>query len=397
MLARARLIAVLALVATATAPGAAQEPPAELQSWRVPGWSFTPGVSIGAVYDTNAAILGPDPSGHTPSDSLVQVDPFGQLEFFSARTSFSSGYHGSLRRYAELTGLDGLDHRMYASLRHRLTRRVSIFLDESYQRTPTTDVLQLSGVPFQRTGTRYNLATGGIEARLTRSLDLMSRYENSWVDFIEPTVPLSDGVVQGVQTSLTRRLGARTSLGGEYLYHAADLNDGLRKYVVNSAGGVFRYRVAERTSLDLAGGMSYLIDRARDERHSDPYVRAALLHHMSRATVGTEYRRSYSPSFTLGGSQRSHQATAFLDMPFRRNRFYLQESVSWRRADPLNAFEPALDSTWLHSTLGYALRRWLRVEGYHTFSSQDNSLAGGRVTRHLAGVQLIVSEPMRIR
>ena len=104
-----------------------------------------------------------------------------------------------------------------------------------------------------------------------------------------------------------------------------------------------------------------------------------------------------APSFFLGGSHLSDEARAYVDMPFSRNRFYVQESAAWRRTHPVVDLDPALDSIWVHSTLGYAIQRWLRVEGYHAYTAQDNRLAGGRITRHVAGVQMVVSEPMRIR
>jgi hypothetical protein len=390
--------AVLALCAGAPASVLAQQAETELQSWRIPGWSFTPGVSIGAVFDSNVAIAGPDVSGSTKSDTLLQVDPFGQLEFFSARTSFSSGYRGAVRRYFELRDLDSVDHRGYATLRHRITRRVSLFLDESFQQSPTTDALELNGLPFQRLGSRYNLLMGGVDARLTKSLDLNSRYEMTYVDFLgDGTAPLNGGRVHGVHTALTHRFGERLSAGGEYGVRTADLNNGASQYMFHNAGGVLQYRTGERTTLDLSGGLTYLIDHTRNVTRSGPYVKAALVHHAQRATFGGEYNHSYAPSFALDGTHRSDEARAYIDMPFRRNRLYLQGSAAWRRTDPFVSTEAALDSRWVRSTLGYAIQRWLRLEGYHTFTSQDNRLAGGRVTRHLAGVQVVVSEPMRIR
>ena len=388
--------AVLAL--SAGVPGYAQESQqTELQSWRVPGWSFTPGFAIGPVFDDNVAIAGRDEFGNTASDTLLEVEPFGQLEFFSARTTFSSGYRGSLRRYFELSNLDGVEHRLYASLRHRLTRRVTLFVDQSFQQSPTTDALELNGLPFVRVGSRYSLASAGIEARLTKSLDLATQYEMTYADFLSEDTPLRGGFVQGGYTSLTHRLGERASVGGEYSLRLADLNDGATQYTFQSVGSVFQYRTGEYTTLHLSGGMTHVAERSRDVTRSGPYWKAELVHRLERATVGAGYERSYTPSFALGGTQRSHQLRGYVEMPFRRNRLYVQESASWRRTDPFISDEPALDSMWIRSTLGYAIRRWLRLEGHHTFTSQDNRLAGGRVTRHVAGIQMVVSEPMRIR
>lgn len=388
---------VLALGAGRAGVLAQEAQQSELQSWRVSGWSFTPGVAVGAGYDSNVAIAGPDEFGNTASDRLMRIEPFGQLEFFSPRTSFSSGYRGALRRYFEFSDLDGLDHSLYATLRHRITRRVSFFLDESFQRAPTTDSLELNGLPFQRIGTRYNLLAGGVDARVTKSLDLTTGYEISHADFVGESPTLNDGVVQRVHGALTHRIGARASVGGEYGVRYADLNAGASRFLFQNAGGVVQFRSGEHTTLDFAGGLTHVVDQVRNDTRTGPYVRAAIVHHAARAVVGAEYQRSYSPSFALSGAQRSHEVRGYVNMPFRRNRLYVQESGSFRRADPFSVLEPALDSMWLRSTLGYALRRWLRLEGHHQFTAQDNQLAGGRVTRHVAGVQMVVSEPMRIR
>ena len=81
---------------------------------RFPGWTFTPGVVFGALYDTNVALA---VARREPEDRVrqaVQIEPFGQLEFFSPRTTFSAGYRGTLRRYVDLGELDGIDHRALA-------------------------------------------------------------------------------------------------------------------------------------------------------------------------------------------------------------------------------------------------------------------------------------------
>src|SRR5258708_39719038 len=109
-------LGALALCATVAAPAAAQDQPTEFQSWRLPGGTFTPGVILGALYDTNVAIASPDVNKKTAADKLFQLAPFGRLDYFSPRTTFSSGYQSSLRRSFELGSLDGTDHHAHLSL-----------------------------------------------------------------------------------------------------------------------------------------------------------------------------------------------------------------------------------------------------------------------------------------
>jgi hypothetical protein len=52
---------------------------------------------------------------------------------------------------------------------------------------------------------------------------------------------------------------------------------------------------------------------------------------------------------------------------------------------------------WVHTVIGYTVQRWFRLEGYHSLTHQNTPVPGGQITRNLAGVQFVVSEPVRIR
>ncbi len=84
-------------------------------------------------------------------------------------------------------------------------------------------------------------------------------------------------------------------------------------------------------------------------------------------------------------------------MPFPRNRLYVNGSAAWRRSNPFVASDLRLDTIWLRSTVGYGLTRWLRLEGYYAFTRQDSQVTGGEINRQRAGVQVVISQPMRIR
>lgn len=393
-----RFAAALLWAALCSAPAAAQDQSAEFPSWNIPGWTFTPGVVVGARYDSNVTLTSPGFGQEIPSDTLFQIEPFGQLEYFSPRTTLNAGYRGSLRRYMELEALNNVDHRASFSLRERLTRRVTVFVSENFAQTPTTDLLQLNGVPFQRGGARYNAITGGVEARLSRTMDLSTRYELTWVDFDREDTLLTGGVVHGVRSSLSHRFTERVSLGGEYEFRWADLNEGTRNQIFQDAGAVVRYRVGEITTFEAAGGIAHLDDRSRGVRRTGPYLRAELVHRARRATVGGEFRRSYVPSVAFGGTNQTETIRGYIHMPLRNNRLYIQESATWHRTNPLDTTTVLpLRSAWLQTTVGYAVQRWLRLEGYHALTRQDTRLAGGRISRNVAGVQVVLSEPVRIR
>ncbi len=398
-LARRTALVVALLAAPAAATFAQSQPePDEFQSWRLPGWTITPGVTLGALWDSNVAIAFPKVAGESPaSDSLWTMEPFGQVEYYDARTSFSGGYHGFLRRYSQYSALDAFDARGEASYRERLTRRVTLFLNEYYLRSATTDFVELNGVPFQRLGSRYNNFAGGIESRLTRSLDFSARYELTWVDFEKKSAALAGGFVNGVHTDLTHRFNERVSFGGEYSLRWADLNQGVNLLTFQDAGAVVQYHAGPRTQLEFAGGIAHLLDRTRDITRTGPYVRANISHRAERFTAGAEYLRSYVPSLAFGGTNQSQEARVWVQMPISRNRWYLQEAAAWRRTDPFIALELPLNSMWINTLLGYEIQRWFRIEVYDQFTRQDTRLVHGQINRQLVGVQFVVAQPMRIR
>ena len=94
------------------------------------------------------------------------------------------------------------------------------------------------------------------------------------------------------------------------------------------------------------------------------------------------------PSLAFGGTNQSQEARGYVQMPLDRNRFYVQESAAWRRTDPF-VTDRARRSTRssLQTVFGYAVQKWFRIEGYHAFTTQDNRVAAGKISRHVAGVQ----------
>ena len=396
-----RVALVVALVALGTpvfTQQAGTQEGGELNPWAVPGWSFVPGLTISGVYDTNVALASaPADTQRTQGDRLYIAQPFGQLRYFGRRTNFSTGYGGYLRRYSDFDQLNGFDQRGYLTLRHLATRHVTVFLHDTYMDVPSTDEVELNGVPFSRTGSRFNTLAAGAQARLTKFTDLSVRYDQTWVSFDRKDTLLTGGWVNGVRTELARRLTERASLGAEYGIRFADLNEGTRQVLFQDAGGTFKYAAGPHTSFSLGAGLSHLADDAQHETRTGPYIRAGVTHDGERATIGAGYERMFVPSFGFGGSNQSQELRAFVQMPLDRNRTYVQGSAAWRRSDPFLAGELKLDTIWLRSTVGYALARWLRLEGFYAFTRQDSQVTGGEIHRHRTGVQIVISQPVRIR
>ncbi|HEX6974761.1 MAG TPA: hypothetical protein VF147_10180, partial [Vicinamibacterales bacterium] len=339
----------------------------------------------------------PADTQQTQGDQLFTFEPFGTLEYVSPRTEFTGGYRGNIRRYMDVNQLNGFDQRGFVSLKRQASRRLSFFVSDSYAHVPTTDEVELNGVPFTRTGSRTNTAAAGVEGRLNRFTSLAVRYDLSWVDFDRTDTLLTGGFVNAVRANVSHAINERTHVGGEYGIRLADLNEGTRQVTFQDAGGTLGYALGPHTDLSLAGGVSFLNDRTLNESRTGPYVRAGITHATDRLMSGVSFERSFVPSFGFGGSSQSEELRTFVRMPFQQNRLYVDGSAAWRRSNPFIAQELKLDTIWLRSTVGYGLTRWLRLEGYYAFTRQDSQVTGGEINRHRAGMQVVLSQPMRIR
>lgn len=398
---RSALVAGLACLAAA--PAQAQEP-AEVGGYVLPGWTFTPGFTLSSLYDSNVSLAGRSAeTGTTEGDNLVVLVPSARVSLIAPRTTFSAGYRGYLRRYLDIEQLNGYDQRADLHLRHQATPRVTWFVQNEFSESPTTDLVQLNGLPFARLGTRANIFGGGVDARLTKYTDLHVKYENTWTTFDRQQEVLSDGIVNGgtvngVRAALRRRLSERLAVGAEGRVRRSDLRRVDPRVIwLQNAGALLDYRLTPHVTVTVAAGLSRLTDSRFDTTRQSPYYRAQLDRSVEHMSAGVAFERSYMPSFGFSGSNDTQELRGYVHLPFSQNRLYVQSDGLWRRSNPFFADEIRLDTWIVTNTVGYALTRWMRVQASHAYSRQDSIITGGEVDRHRAGVQLVVSQPMRIR
>ena len=396
--------AVVVALALSGGAASAQDRPSDFDNWVIPGWTFTPSIAVAGGWDSNIAMTSPEVLGRpTDSDRLFIIEPYGQFDFHSSRTEFVAGYKGLLRRYVTADELNGFDQRGYLSFRHLATRRLSVFANNQYEDAPTTDELELNGVLFARVGSRTNRMSAGADFRVTKFTDLSVGYENTWVAFDNETAFLRGGVMHAVRADYTARLSERTRLGGEYRIRRSNINDDTRIMWFHDIGGVLEQQLSPHVTLGVAAGYSLLEDPAIERQRGGLYFRSDLTGRTDHFSVGAGYERSYAPSFGFGGANASQELRGFVHMPFMRNRLYANGTGLWRRTNPLLTDELDLDTFTVDTAVGYGLSRWLRLEGFYQFSRQDShfTLAGvdttAAIDRHRLGVQVVVSQPMRIR
>jgi hypothetical protein len=349
-----------------------------------------------------------NPGTNPPSDYGSPITPAASLDYTGKFTRFSSGYSGSFVKYVNLYSLDSFQQSLRAMVERRVNARLTVFGTESFSAAPTTDVLQLAGVPFYRIGARSNAATGGLRAALTKHTTLRSTYALRSVTFDNTAFSanqLQGGHAHEVSTGLDYAVSSRLVVGGEYELTRAIVNSrsspGLRgpedRFNIQSGLLTAQYQVASGTTLAGGIGVSRLGAGLMHAARTGPEVQASLSQRAGRAVVSASYRRAYIPSFGFGGTFQNEQWMANVRTPIGHTRLYVDGSISWLNYDALDTDRPSLQTSLLSSTLGYNATRWLSLEGFYGRTQQDSQVAGGQLQRNQLGFRVVAAKPVKLR
>jgi hypothetical protein len=397
-IARPNVCAAVALVLLAgTLPVAAQTF-READPGRTPGWVFTPTFVFSVAHDDNVTLAGHQ--APTASDTLTVLTPVTDVQYRGRHNWIGAGYDGSWSVYHTLDQLNAYDQNLRFDSRHDLNRRVALLFHEQYSLHPTTDVVELLGVPFLRTGSRLNDARGEIKVLAARHTSISASYSHELVKFEEnPEFAqfLHGGHAHAISGGLDQQLSPRFTLGAHYNFRRAIVADEGGQFDMMDGSGTFSYEATPSTTVSGSLGIARLTDTKSLTTKTGPSWSASVEQRLARATASAAYVRSYVPSFGLGGMLQNQEFTANVRMPLSRNRLYWQGGLAWRRNEPVTTAELPLKSLWFQTWVGYAVERWLRIEGYYWRSQQDSQAPGGRVDRDRVGIQLVTARPMRIQ
>jgi hypothetical protein len=362
------------------------------------GWTFVPGVVVGAMYDSNVAVTtSVDETGHPPSETLFTIDPTGSLRYLGRRSSFDANYRGNVRRYTSFGELDGYDQQAGVSFDRRATKRLTVDALNRFATAPTTHQVDLAGVPFRHLGSKSDTLGAGLTFLLAEHTDLTARYDFTWVSFDREAPDITGGTINSFRGAVTQQLSNRLRVGGEGNYRFADMDvgDGRHLQFVD-VGGTIAYRLGEFTTVSAAGGLSHVDDQLGPSR-SGPYTRGSISHTAERAVFGASYEHSLVPSFGFGGSTRNQRVMGWINLPPIGRRLYLRGTTSYSRSNPFDITEALrLDTITLHATAGYTVSRQIRLQGVYIFTHQDSKIRGSRVNRNRIGIELVLFNPVRI-
>jgi hypothetical protein len=371
-----------------------------------PGWIFTPSIVFGGTWDDNVLLV--NPGTNPPADYGSPISPSASLNYTGKYTRFSSGYAGSFVRYMTLTELNSIQQSVRATIEQRANARVTFFGQEFFNAAPTTDVLQLAGIPFYRTGSRSNTASGGIQAALSKRVKLRSTYSLHAVDFDTNAFTsnqLQGGHAHDVTTTVDYAISRRFSAGGEYEFIGALVHGRVvggiagpdDRFNMQTATATAQYQVDAGTEINGGFGVAILGAGLAHEARTGPEWRAGVSHKTGRGVFSASYLRSYIPSFGFGGTFQNEQWGANLRMPLGRTRAYVDGGITWLNNDPLDTDQPSLQSSWISTTVGYYATRWLSLEGFYGRTQQDSQRVGGQLERNQVGFRAVAVKPLKLR
>jgi hypothetical protein len=377
------------------APLRAQQP---AQQEQPAGWIFTPSFGIGGSWDDNVLLAGEV----NPGDYGTPVSPSVSLDYGGRRTRLSTAYEGTLVMYRNFDELNSAQQRFRGFVQRRATRRLTLFAQETFNSSPTTDILDLSGVPFYRIGSRTNVAGGGLDAALSKTTTMRAMYSLRMVDFEDRPSPvvaeqLQGGYAHEILATVGHALSSRLTLGGDYQFRRSVLSHGLDRFNMHTAAATVQYALSPMVTLSGAGGIALLGEGLNHDARTGPSVQVAITKRGRLGTAAASYQHTFIPSFGFGGTFQNEEWAGSVRIPFARNRAYAFGSVVFQDNEPLEIDQPSLKSLLFSSVVGYQMTRWLSLEGYYHRTQQDERRVQGDVVRNQAGFRVVASTPVKLR
>jgi hypothetical protein len=362
-----------------------------------PGWSLVPSLGASQTYDDNVTLQG---TGGTPVSDLVNtLNPSAALNYNGPRAQLAARYDGSFLLYRSSTSLDSYAQNGSLSAKRRLSSRTSLSINGSVSAAPTTELVQLTAVPYVRTGSRAEDVRVGVESAISKRLSIVVDVHGQGVHFDDTTAfsnLLLGGTSIGGGFALRERLTGMMTLTADYDLERADIGQRDDIFVIQNTTVGLEQQLTKTLRVSGAIGVARLDAPSFGPSKTGPSYRIALARDLGRSVVEVSLSQSYAPSWSFGGTTQNQEATARLRVPFAR-RFYVQSLVSWRRDEALVEITPPLKSLWIQGTVGYTARSWMRIEGYYFGTQQTEGAPDAMLHHNQIGFQVVASKPVRLR
>ena len=368
-----------------------------------PGWTFTPGMGFTETYDDNISQFGIGTADEQNDDYIASISPAAELHYGAKHTSLDLSYHGSFLNYNTFSILNRWDQRAQFELSRQETARVKWGGRVSLAAVPTTDLVDLGGIPYRHTGAKTAEARGGGDYALNAKNSVSQFLNYQVVSFDRPeevSAFLRGGRVFESMTTWRRKMSGRMALGADYSFRRALVVEDPEPFNIQTAEAALDYVLSPSWSFNGAAGVVYLQATELTSSEIGPAYRLRIERHRARRTFHAGYIRSYIPAFGLGGTVSNEEFSLGYQTPlFGRRDFYLDAGVVYRNNEPLTQTPEQLPlrSLRTNTTIGWRPQPWVRLEAFYSLVQQSTLRAGGRLSRNRIGFQIVTSKPMRIQ
>src|SRR5215204_5117333 len=226
-----------------------------------PGLTFTPMIGFAETYDDNISLFGQGTAAEQNDDYISTIFPAAELHYGGKHTAVDLGYTGSFLNYNTFSVLNRWDQRAKFEVKRQETARVKWGGRASVAAMPTTDLVDLGGIPFRHTGTKTAEARGGADYALNakNSLSLYLNYQAVSFDRPEEVRDfLRGGRVFESMTTWRRKMSGRMALGADYSFRRALVVDDPEPFNIQTTEAAIDYDLSPAWSFSGAAGIVYL-------------------------------------------------------------------------------------------------------------------------------------------
>jgi hypothetical protein len=370
-----------------------------------PGWTLIPSFGFGETYDDNISLFGVRTAEDENNDVVQSWFPGVDLRFTGRHTEFSGGYKGSFIAYRNFSTLNRWGQQAHLNLKRQETSRLKWSATGNVLAVPTTDMVDVGGLPFQRTGVRTSDGRGGVTYTLNARDAFSGTIGFQVVDFDRPLT--NDGIIHGGHAiegigGWRHKVSSRLGLGADYSLRRAQVIGTVEPFDLHSVQGGVDYEINELWSVNGSGGLAYLAPNGVDDSRVGPAWRIGIERRREGRAFNATFLQSYIPSFGFGGAIRNQELTLALHSPlFHSRRFYTEQTAIYRDDRPLTTQFQQLPLRSLRtlSLIGWAPQYWVRIEAFYARTQQTNfgPISLGQLYRNRIGFQIVTSKPVRIQ
>jgi hypothetical protein len=403
----ARHALVIALSLICAAGAAAQEPvgSSATPANSAPGWTVTPAFGYGATFDDNVSLFGVETVPEELNDDFISTyHPALSIDYYARHLRFGADYSGTLLSYRTFTALNRWDQRGKISISRQETARLKWLARASAAARPSTDLIDLAGIPYRNTGARTADARGDVDFAIGARDGLTSSIVYLDVEFDqapapEPSVILRGGHVLESLNDWRHKFSPRMSVGTDYSFRRATVIGDVEQFSIHATEVAVDYDLSPTWSFSGAAGVAHLESTATTTPRTGPAWRAGFARRGASSSVHVAYQRSFVPSFGFGGTIQNQEARfGYRTALFRSRHWYTDQSAVFRDDQPMTSIfqQLPLRSLRTNSVLGWEPQPWVRLEVFYARVQQTSLRFGGQLYRNRVGFQVVTSKPVRV-